>query len=127
LNLGSLKETRVIIQLANRSNSYLEGVVEDVLIRINELIFPGDFYIIDMHDEFASNLTHILLRRPFMKIARTKINVHKEFYLANLMGEIVTFNIFDAIKYPDDFESVFHVDVINLIVQDDFEQFFFTR
>jgi hypothetical protein len=53
LNLGPLKETRVIIQLANRSNSYPESVVEDVLIRINELIFPVDFYIIDMDDEFC--------------------------------------------------------------------------
>jgi hypothetical protein len=52
LNLGPLKETRVIIQMADRSNSYPGGVVEDVLIRINELIFVMDFYIIDMDDEF---------------------------------------------------------------------------
>jgi hypothetical protein len=61
LNLASLKETKVIIQLADRSNSYLEGVVKDVLIRVNKLIFPVDFYIIDMDDEFVSNPTHILL------------------------------------------------------------------
>jgi hypothetical protein len=50
LNLGPLKETKVIIQLVDRSNSYPKGVVEDVLIRINELIFPMKFYIIDMDD-----------------------------------------------------------------------------
>jgi hypothetical protein len=50
LNLGPLKETKVIIQLVDRSNSYPKGVVEDVLIRINELIFPIEFYIIDMDD-----------------------------------------------------------------------------
>jgi hypothetical protein len=50
LNLGPLKETKVIIQLVDRSNSYPKGVVEDVLIRINELIFPMEFYIIDMDD-----------------------------------------------------------------------------
>ncbi|XP_073017773.1 uncharacterized protein [Primulina eburnea] len=32
LNLGPLKETRVVIQLADRSNAYPEGVVEDVLV-----------------------------------------------------------------------------------------------
>ena len=63
LNLGPLKETKAIIQLAVMSNSYLKGIVEDVLIRVNEVIFPVDFYIIDMNDEFASNLTHILLGR----------------------------------------------------------------
>jgi hypothetical protein len=30
-------------------------------------------------------------------------------------------------KYPDDSESIFHIDVIDPIVQDDFEQLFFTR
>jgi hypothetical protein len=39
-------------------------------------------------------------------------------------GEIVTFNIFYAMNYPEDLESVFHVDVIDLIVQDDFEHNF---
>jgi len=84
LNLGLLKERSVIIQLADRSNSYREGV-EDILIRINKLIFSLDFYIIDMDDEFASNSTYIyiyiyiyiLLGRPFMKTTRTMIDVHK--------------------------------------------------
>jgi hypothetical protein len=53
LNLGPLKETKVIIQLVDRSNSYPKCVVEDDLIRINELIFPMEFYIIDMDDHLC--------------------------------------------------------------------------
>ncbi|XP_010247614.1 PREDICTED: uncharacterized protein LOC104590597 [Nelumbo nucifera] len=41
LNLGPLKETRVVIQLADRSNAYPEGIVEDVLVQVNDLIFPA--------------------------------------------------------------------------------------
>jgi hypothetical protein len=102
LNLGNLKETKVIIHLADKSNSNPEGVVEDVLIRVNELIFHVDFYIIDMDDEFASNPTHILLGKPFMKIARTKIDVYKGTLSFEFNGEIITFNIFDAMKYHED-------------------------
>ncbi|XP_075494810.1 uncharacterized protein LOC142532384 [Primulina tabacum] len=43
LNLGPLKETRVMILLADRYNAYPEGVVEDVLVQVKELIFPADF------------------------------------------------------------------------------------
>jgi len=75
LNLSPPKETRVIIQL--RDHAYPNNIVEDVLVRVNELIFPVDFYIIDMDDEFASTSTHILLDRLFMKTTRTKIHVHK--------------------------------------------------
>ena len=32
LNLGPLEETGVIIQLADRSNTYPRGVIEDVLV-----------------------------------------------------------------------------------------------
>jgi hypothetical protein len=46
LNLEPLKETNVIIQLVDRSNSYPEGVVKDVLIRVNKLIFPLIFTLL---------------------------------------------------------------------------------
>ncbi|KAL2252613.1 UNVERIFIED_CONTAM: hypothetical protein Sindi_0292100 [Sesamum indicum] len=36
LNVGPLKETGVVIQLADRSIVYLEGVLEDVLVEVNE-------------------------------------------------------------------------------------------
>ncbi|KAJ9176965.1 hypothetical protein P3X46_012223 [Hevea brasiliensis] len=45
LKLGPLKETSVIIQLADCFNAYPLGVVEDVLVQVRELIFPAYFYI----------------------------------------------------------------------------------
>jgi hypothetical protein len=77
LNLGPPKETTVIIQLPDKSHAYPNNIVEDVRVRVNELIFPVDFYIIDMDDQFASTSTHILLDRLFMKTTTTKIHVHK--------------------------------------------------
>ncbi|XP_026435992.1 uncharacterized protein LOC113333800 [Papaver somniferum] len=50
LNLGPLKSTDVVIELADRSNVYPKGVVEDVLVQVNELIFPADFYVLDMNN-----------------------------------------------------------------------------
>ena len=48
LNLGPLEQTSLVIQLADRSNAYPDGVLEDVLVQVNELVFPADFYILDM-------------------------------------------------------------------------------
>ena len=48
LNLGDLKETGVVIQLVDRSNAYRRGVLEDVLVQVNGLIFSRDFYLLDM-------------------------------------------------------------------------------
>ncbi|XP_031393661.1 uncharacterized protein LOC116205261 [Punica granatum] len=124
LNLGPLKDTKIIIQLADRSNSYPEGMIEDVLIKVNEFIFPVDFYIIDMGDKHNSNSSHILLGRPFMKTARTKIDVHNGTLSLEFDKETITFNIFDAMRHPDTLESISCVDVIDSFVRDVAEQIF---
>ncbi|CAN6587627.1 unnamed protein product [Malus baccata var. baccata] len=46
MNLGELKNDGVIIQLANRSNAYPKGVLKDVLMQVNHLVFPADFYVL---------------------------------------------------------------------------------
>ncbi|XP_057785259.1 uncharacterized protein LOC131002809 [Salvia miltiorrhiza] len=66
LEIGPLKPTRVVIQLADRSSVYPEGILEDVLVKVEELIFPADFYILDMGKSKARDPV-ILLGRPFLK------------------------------------------------------------
>ena len=45
LGLNLFKQTSVVIQLANISNVFTTEVMEDVLVRVHNLIFPTDFYI----------------------------------------------------------------------------------
>ncbi|KAH9716155.1 hypothetical protein KPL71_021360 [Citrus sinensis] len=121
LNLGPMEETGIIIQLADRSNTYPKGVMEDVLVQVNELVFPADFYILEMEDELSPNPTPILLGRPFLKTARTKIDVHDGTLTMEFDGEVIRFNIFEAMRYPSDVHFVFAMDDINTLVQDFFE------
>ncbi|KAJ9187155.1 hypothetical protein P3X46_002643 [Hevea brasiliensis] len=122
LNLGPLKETSVIIQLADHSNAYPLGVVEDVLVQVGELIFPADFYILDIEDSVpTSKSTLILFGRPFLKTAKTKIDVDDGTLTMEFDGETVKFNIFDAMMYPANDHFVFSIDVVDTIMQDFFE------
>ncbi|CAN6542430.1 unnamed protein product [Malus baccata var. baccata] len=50
MNLGALKHDGVIIQLADRSNAYPKGVLEDVLVQVDHLIFSADFYVLKMDE-----------------------------------------------------------------------------
>ena len=76
IGIGTLTKTGVIIQLADRSIVHPKGVLEDVLVQVNELVFPADFYVLDMGDDDHPSSSSILLGRPFLKIARTKIDVY---------------------------------------------------
>ncbi|XP_026378364.1 uncharacterized protein LOC113272782 [Papaver somniferum] len=110
LNLGPLKSTGVVIQLADRSNVYPKGVVEIFLVQVNELIFPVDFYVLDVSDENSSSSTPLLLGRPFMKTSRTKIDVFEGTLTMEFDGDIVCFNIFEVMRYPSDVHSCFAVE-----------------
>ncbi|XP_027156595.1 uncharacterized protein LOC113757646 [Coffea eugenioides] len=112
MNIGPLKETGVIIQLADRSNAYPDGVLEDILVQIDNLIFPADFYVLDMEDD-NSNSSPILLGRPFLKTARTKIDVFTGTLTMEFDGDVIKFSIYDAMKYPGESHSIFVIDVID--------------
>ncbi|KAL0326912.1 UNVERIFIED_CONTAM: hypothetical protein Sangu_1769200 [Sesamum angustifolium] len=110
-------ETGVVIQLADRSVVYPEGVLEDVLVQVNELVFPADFYVLDMREDNSPSSTSILLGRPFLKTARTKIDVHAGTLSMEFDGEIIKFNIFDSMRYPSDIPTVLFVDAFDPFVQ----------
>ena len=104
LNLGPLKETVVIIQLTDRTNAYPDGLIEDILVQIDGLVFPIDFCVLDMDNENFVNPSPILLSWPFFSIARVRINVSKGTLTMEFGEKVVYFNNFDAMKYP--FESI---------------------
>ncbi|KAJ0569236.1 putative retrotransposon gag domain, aspartic peptidase domain superfamily [Helianthus annuus] len=94
LNVGPLKRTGVVIQLADRSLVYPKGVLEDVLVQVNELVFPADFYVLDMEDDDSPHSSSILLGRPFLKTAKTKIDVYSGTLSMEFDGEVINFNIY---------------------------------
>ncbi|CAN6566338.1 unnamed protein product [Malus baccata var. baccata] len=115
---GELKNDGVIIQLADRSNAYPKGVLEDVLVQVDNLIFPADFYVLEMEDSPNVTPLPILLGRPFMKTARTKIDVFKGTLTMEFDGEIINFNISEAMKFPKDDHSCFSIDILDELAQD---------
>ncbi|CAN6685849.1 unnamed protein product [Malus baccata var. baccata] len=117
MNLGALKNDGVIIQLADRSNAYPKGVLEDVLVQVNHLVFPADFYVLEMDELDHAPSLPILLGRPFMKTARTKIDVYSGTLSMEFDGEVVHFNLSDSIKYPCEDHSCFSIDIIDSLAQ----------
>ena len=64
-----------------------------------------------------SNPIPILLGRPFLKTARTKIDVRDGILTMEFNGEIIHFNIFEAMRYPSHVHSVFNIDIIDSLVR----------
>ncbi|GJS70703.1 hypothetical protein Tco_0703544 [Tanacetum coccineum] len=74
LGLSELAHTRLTVELADKTVKYPKGIAENVLVGIGKFTFPIDFIILDMLEDIKVPL---ILERPFLFIARAKINVYK--------------------------------------------------
>ena len=45
LGIGEVKPTTMSLQLADRSIKHPRGIVEDVLVKVDKIIFPADFVV----------------------------------------------------------------------------------
>ncbi|XP_057790928.1 uncharacterized protein LOC131008043 [Salvia miltiorrhiza] len=115
LKIGSLKPTRVVIQLADMSSVYPEGIVDNVLVKVQDLIFPANFYVLNMAGSKAKPAV-MLLGRPFLKTAQTQIDCATGKLTCRFDRETVTFNLFKATKHPTDIESLEFIDIIDRVV-----------
>ncbi|CAN6687749.1 unnamed protein product [Malus baccata var. baccata] len=84
---------------------------------VNHLIFPADFYVLEMDESDHTPSLPILLGRPFMKTAQTKIDVFNGTLSMEFDGEVVNFNLSDSIKYPSEDHSCFSIDIIDSLAQ----------
>ncbi|GKB50305.1 reverse transcriptase domain-containing protein [Tanacetum coccineum] len=62
LEIRALKPTRMTLELANRSVTFLMGIVEDVIVIVENFNFLADFIIVDFE---ADPRVPIILGRPF--------------------------------------------------------------
>ncbi|XP_047978789.1 uncharacterized protein LOC125220681 [Salvia hispanica] len=74
LKVRTLRPTTITIQMADRSVSYPRGIVEDILVKVNDFIFPVDFVVFDMEED---RNVPLILGRPFLATGKTMIDVQK--------------------------------------------------
>ena len=63
-----MKRINLVIPTADRSCAYPDSVMEDILVQVDKLVFPTDFFTLDMSD--TSNGVPTLLGRPFLKTTK---------------------------------------------------------
>ncbi|KAL6281817.1 hypothetical protein ACE6H2_012746 [Prunus campanulata] len=117
IGIGEIKPTTVSLQMADRSIAYPEGIIEDVLVKVDKLIFPADFLVLDMEEDYE---TQLILGRPFLITARTLIDVEQGVLTVRIGEEAATFKVFEAGKFPREAEDCFRVDLVDTAISEKF-------
>ena len=84
--------------MADKTLTYPEGILEDVLIKVGKFVFPVDFVVINMEEE---KQVPLLLGRPFLTTGAALIDVKKRELALRVGDEAVHFNLNHSLKQPE--------------------------
>ncbi|XP_050920448.1 uncharacterized protein LOC127138087 [Lathyrus oleraceus] len=123
-NITLAEELNAIIQLkhpprltdsAYRYITYSYGVLKDVLVRVENLLFPADFVILDIPEDSE---TPLLQGRPLFATCIALIDLEMGELVLIFNKEQVLFNVFEAMKHKKENLQHYKVDVVENIVEE---------
>ncbi|XP_070040946.1 uncharacterized protein [Nicotiana tomentosiformis] len=79
-----------ILQLADQTTIIPEGIVEDVLVRVDKFIFPIDFIVVKTEE---NKEVPLILGRPFIATGREILDIHDRKLMLRMGEETVTFEM----------------------------------
>ena len=109
LGLGELKPTTITLSLADRSVKIPKGIVEDVLVKVDNLYYLVDFVVLDT--EPMAESTHqvpIILGRQFLATTNAIINCRNgvmQLNFGNMTSELNIFHLRNKDKQAEDKEE----------------------
>nr|GEX04207.1 reverse transcriptase domain-containing protein [Tanacetum cinerariifolium] len=74
LKLPTLNDTKMVLELADRTISKPTGVADNVFVKVGKFYFPVDFAVLNF---IADPRVPLILRRPFLSTAHALIDVYE--------------------------------------------------
>nr|GEZ63926.1 hypothetical protein [Tanacetum cinerariifolium] len=102
--LPTLNDTKMVLELADRTISKPTGVAENVFVKVGKFYFPADFVVLDF---VTDPRVPLILGRPFLSTAHTLIDVYEGEIILRYDNQSLTLKCGDtpSISY-NNFESL---------------------
>jgi hypothetical protein len=111
------------LQLVDRSVKVPQGIVEDVLIKVDKFYFPVDFIVLDTEPvQVIGTEIPVILGRPFLDMANTLINCRSGVMKISFGNMTMELNIFHIRKQPLDYDQMNQVCLIEEILDEVIEE-----
>ncbi|XP_071727445.1 uncharacterized protein [Rutidosis leptorrhynchoides] len=110
--LGLMKRTDIIIQIADQSVTMPGGMLEDVIVKVDDFYYPVDFVVMDIEPRNRDAQPTIILERPFLATINAHINCRTGAMDISFGNQKMRINIFNSLHAPCVHEC-YHIDVIN--------------
>ncbi|GJR24297.1 reverse transcriptase domain-containing protein [Tanacetum coccineum] len=116
LGLPGLNDTKMVLELADRTISKPTGVAENVFVKVGKFYFPADFVVLDF---IADPRVPLILGRPFLRTAHALIDVYEGEIILRNDDQSLTLKCGDtpSISY-NNLESLKKVDLIDVTCEE---------
>nr|GFA02948.1 hypothetical protein [Tanacetum cinerariifolium] len=116
LKLPTLNDTKMVLELADRTISKPTGVAENVFLKVGKFYFPAYFVVLDFIDDSCVSL---ILGRPFLSTTHTLINVYEGEIILRYDDQSLTLKCGDkpSISY-NNFQSLNKADLIDVTCEE---------
>ncbi|KAL1545389.1 hypothetical protein AAHA92_22124 [Salvia divinorum] len=118
---AKMVHTGRVIQLADGSCIHPEGILEHTVIKVQNFLYPTDFYVIKMTDAESDGSSRVLLGRPFLKTAKAHIDIFEGTICLDYHGRKCTYGV-DKTTDSMDMEDLHSVSIVDPFVQESAEE-----
>ncbi|GJU88235.1 retrovirus-related pol polyprotein from transposon 297 family protein [Tanacetum coccineum] len=99
-DLRTLRKTDTIISLADRSTKIPRGILEDVIVKVDDFYYPVDFFVMDTDPPYKDVQPTIIPRRPFLAIIEDRINCRTGAMDITFGNKKLRLNVFNYVNSP---------------------------
>ncbi|GJV98593.1 reverse transcriptase domain-containing protein [Tanacetum coccineum] len=116
LELPGLNDTKMVLELADRTISKPTGIAENVFVKVGKFYFSADFVVLDF---IADPRVSLILGRPFLRTAHALIDVYEGEITLRNDDQSLTLKCGDtpSISY-NNLESLKKVDLIDVTCEE---------
>nr|GEV20590.1 hypothetical protein [Tanacetum cinerariifolium] len=115
-DLGTLRKTDTIISLADRSTKILRGILEDVILKVDDFYYPVDFFVMDTELPYKDVQPNIILGRLFLAMIDTRINYRTGAMDIAFGNRKLQLNVFNSLNSPIS-NNCYNIDTIDECIQ----------
>nr|GEX16029.1 hypothetical protein [Tanacetum cinerariifolium] len=115
-DLGTLRKTDTINSLADRSTKILKGILEDVIVKVDDFYYPFDFFVMDTESPYKDVQPNIILGRPFLATIDARINCQTGAIDIAFGNRKLRLNVFNSLNSHIS-NDCYHIDIIDECIQ----------
>ncbi|CAM9000599.1 unnamed protein product [Rhodiola kirilowii] len=100
LKIGPVKPIKLTIELGNKSCVHPYGLLENLTVKVGEVVVPADFYVLQMEDTQTKESPTLILGRPILFAMKAEIDVAEGVIKLKYGGKMAEFCVFEDDHQP---------------------------